>query len=152
MTKTELQTLCQKLDKEKNEGMRALLRKTIGEFLGSLLNTQNVFVKCKNIEIIRHKNVNVSIEYIHTPFGYLAYFSYQIHIGNGATGPICIYQIIRDEFHPDIQVFARNEIAQLIPRLIGFNEKPIVINTLKRYLKQTEQAQLFDNCELQLLS
>lgn len=143
-----------KADDENDRIEKKRVGKAFRKLIGHRLNECGVFTLPQCVKLIDHRSVEVILEYIQTPFGYLGLVEYMFKAGSysGCHGPITVGDAIKGEYIQDLNAFARVEVAKLLKAKENSDAADISLNCLRRYLKQTEQASLFDTGKVAVLS
>ena len=143
MDKSEFKSLCAQFQKETDRKKRRIIGLRFRELIGHRVNEHGVFTLPKVAPVIEHSRLKIYIDYVETPVGLLAAFDYYVHMHEGGSGPVTIQQVMSGQFVTDLRTFARERVQRLLDR--GKDFPAPVINMLNRYLKQTEQIDLFDD-------
>lgn len=124
------------------------------DVIGHRLNEHGVFTLPNCITIIKHKTVEVILEYVKTPRGTMAVIEYQFRTGccMGSCSPITFDQLMKKDFVDDLGAFVRNKVIKLADSVENEDVADVAKNCLQRYIKQTEQASLFDSSEVAVLN
>lgn len=154
MSKEGFEELCKDFDEASYpEGKKALGLK-FKDLMGSLVNEHGVFLDYSIVKIIDHKTLEVELKYLDTPAGTLAQFNFQFRTGccRGSCGPIALRDVAKKQFVNDLNVFVRAKMINLYDEMINADVSETALNMIMRYIKQTEQPDLFQLSRVTVLS